>query len=69
MDEDLQRVERRIDSIELLVREDHDLLTKLINSDGRIDDHEVRIRFLERIAFGLMAVLILLQFIVNKLIR
>jgi hypothetical protein len=69
VNEDLQRVERRIDSIELLVREDHDLLTKLINSDGRIDDHEARIRFLERIAFGLMAVLILLQFVVNKLIR
>ena len=69
MNEDLQRVERRIDSIELLVREDHDLLTKLINSDGRIDDHEARIRFLERIAFGLMAVLILLQFVVNKLIH
>ena len=69
MDEDLERLERRLDSIEVLVRADHDLLTKLINSDKRIDDHETRIRFLERIAFGLLASLIILQFVVNKLIR
>jgi len=69
VDEDLERLERRLDSIEVLVRADHDLLTKLINSDKRIDDHETRIRFLERIAFGLLASLIILQFVVNKLIR
>lgn len=69
MDEYLRRIERRIDTIEELVREDHDLLTRLINSESRISDHETRIRFLERIAFGLLAALILLQFVVNKLIR
>lgn len=68
MDE-FQRLERRIDSIEILVRADHDLLTRLINSDNRIDDHERRIRFLERIAFGLIAVIILLQFAVRMLIK
>lgn len=69
MDEEFkQRIERRIDSIEALVRQDHDLLVRLINSDSRIDDHETRIRFLERVAFGLIACLILLQFVVNKLI-
>ncbi len=69
MDEALQRIERRIDTIEELVREDHDLLIRLIESDGRVQDHEMRIRFLERVAFGLIACLILLQFVVNKLIR
>lgn len=69
MNEESQRIERRIDSIETLVREDHDLLIKLINSESRIDDHERRIRFLERVAFGLIATLILLQAVVNKLIR
>lgn len=69
MDEALERIERRIDTIEELVRSDHDLLTRLINSESRISDHETRLRFLERIAFGLLAALILLQFVVNKLIK
>jgi len=69
VDEALERIERRIDTIEELVRSDHDLLTRLINSESRISDHETRLRFLERIAFGLLAALILLQFVVNKLIK
>lgn len=74
------RMETNAEAIEKLVREDHDLLTKLsqsfVESFGtggiyrtRIDDHEKRIRFLERVAFGIIAALTLLEFIVNKIMK
>ncbi len=69
MDDLFLRIERRIDTIEELVREDHDLLIRLIESDGRVQDHETRIRFLERVAFGLIACIPLAQFVLNKLFR
>jgi len=37
--------------------------------DAVLADHERRIRFLERVAFGIIAVIVLLQFIVSKLFK
>ena len=71
------RIEKNFEELETLVRSDHDLLLRLDQQfregfstyKSRVDDHEKRIRFLERIAFGLLAVIILLQFVVSKILK
>jgi|SRR5665213_4618686 len=59
------------ESLEQLVRADHDLLIRLneqfmdgfVTTRQRVDDHEKRLRFLERIAFAMIAIV----FIVSKI--
>jgi len=75
--EGFRRMELNSQELEKLARSDHDLLTKLneqftegfVTTRHRVDDHEKRIRFLERVAFGLLAVIIVLQFIVGKILK
>lgn len=79
-----RRLEQNSQELEKLARSDHDLLIRLNEQftegfatlssgagriDSRVDDHERRIRFLERVAFGLLAVIILLQFVVGKFLK
>lgn len=69
--EGFRRMENVTTGLEALARGDHDLLIRLEGqftgafqaSVERTADHEKRIRFLERITFGLLAVLMVLQFV------
>lgn len=74
----LRRIEDNQANTDTRMRLDHDILTKLVasfaamlekldTSNQRLGDHEKRLRFLERVAFGIIAALGLLQYVVNKL--
>jgi hypothetical protein len=76
----LRRIEDTLAATDVRLRVDHDILTKLTEgfeafndkADGlseRIGDHEKRIRFLERVAFGMLAIMALIQFWLSKIAK
>lgn len=76
----LRRIETNVGSIDTRARLDHDTLTMLNQSvialtdsmkgyRDQLADHEKRIRLLERGAYGLLAVILVLQFILSKILK
>ena len=73
MREGFRETKQSLSELSQTVQKDHDVLLRLDNQftigfsayQDRVKDHESRIRFLERVAFGMIAIVMVIQFVVS----